>query len=135
MKKLITLSTILALSVVSVVEAKGMRSARSVSGRTISAPVQPMKINSQQKTNTQQQTQRDATFDNTRAAQTAQAQKAGGNRLASFATGAAAGYVLSAYAISSTSESNHSAGCSANRGHYTSGRKNSRCCKRTSGSI
>ncbi len=49
MKKLITLSTILALSVVSVVEAKGMRSARSVSGRTISAPVQPMKINSQQK--------------------------------------------------------------------------------------
>lgn len=49
MKKLITLSTILALSVASVVEAKGMRSSRSVSGRTISAPAQPMKMNSQQK--------------------------------------------------------------------------------------
>ena len=106
MKKLITLSTILALSVVSVVEAKGMRSARSVSGRTISAPVQPMKINSQQKTNTQQQTQRDATFDNTRAAQTAQAQKAGGNRLASFATGAAAGYVLSEMLTPSAAQAN-----------------------------
>lgn len=106
MKKLITLSTILALSVVSVMEAKGMRSARSVSGRTISAPVQPMKINSQQKTNTQQQTQRDATFDNTRAAQTAQAQKAGGNRLASFATGAAAGYVLSEMLTPSAAQAN-----------------------------
>ena len=106
MKKLITLSTILALSVVSVVEAKGMRSARSVSGRTIRAPVQPMKINSQQKTNTQQQTQRDATFDNTRAAQTAQAQKAGGNRLASFATGAAAGYVLSEMLTPSAAQAN-----------------------------
>ena len=106
MKKLITLSTILALSVVSVVEAKGMRSARSVSGRTISAPVQPMKINSQQKTNTQQQTQRDATFDNMRAAQTAQAQKAGGNRLASFATGAAAGYVLSEMLTPSAAQAN-----------------------------
>ena len=106
MKKLINLSTILALSVVSVVEAKGMRSARSVSGRTISAPVQPMKINSQQKTNTQQQTQRDATFDNTRAAQTAQAQKAGGNRLASFETGAAAGYVLSEMLTPSAAQAN-----------------------------
>ena len=106
MKKLITLSTILALSIASVVEAKGMRSARSVSGRTISAPVQPMKINSQQKTNTQQQTQRDATFDNTRAAQTAQAQKAGGNRLASFATGAAAGYVLSEMLTPSAAQAN-----------------------------
>ena len=106
MKKLITLSTILALSVASVVEAKGMRSARSVSGRTISAPVQPMKMNSQQKTNTQQQTQRDATFDNTRAAQTAQAQKAGGNRLASFATGAAAGYVLSEMLTPSAAQAN-----------------------------
>lgn len=106
MKKLITLSTILALSIASVVEAKGMRSARSVSGRTISAPVQPMKMNSQQKTNTQQQTQRDATFDNTRAAQTAQAQKAGGNRLASFATGAAAGYVLSEMLTPSAAQAN-----------------------------
>ena len=110
MKKLITLSTILALSVVSVVEAKGMRSARSVSGRTISAPVQPMKINSQQKTNTQQQTQHDATFDNTRSAQTAQpqaqAQQAGSNRLASFATGAAAGYVLSEMLTPSAAQAN-----------------------------
>ena len=106
MKKLITLSTILALSVVSVVEAKGMRSARSVSGRTISAPVQPMKMNSQQKTNTQQQTERDATFDNTRATQTAQAQQAGGNRLASFATGAAAGYVLSEMLTPSAAQAN-----------------------------
>ena len=110
MKKLITLSTILALSVVSVVEATGMRPARSVSGRTISAPVQPMKMNSQQKTNTQQQTQRDATFDNTRAAQSAQtqaqAQQAGGSRLASFATGAAAGYVLSEMLTPSAAQAN-----------------------------
>ena len=110
MKKLITLSTILALSVASVVEAKGMRSSRSVSGRTISAPAQPMKMNSQQKTNTQQQTQRDATFDNTRAAQTAQpqaqAQQAGSNRLASFATGAAAGYVLSEMLTPSAAQAN-----------------------------
>ncbi len=110
MKKLITLSTILALSVASVVEAKGMRSSRSVSGRTISAPAQPMKMNSQQKTNTQQQTQRDATFDNTRSAQTAQpqaqAQQAGSNRLASFATGAAAGYVLSEMLTPSAAQAN-----------------------------
>ena len=110
MKKLITLSTILALSIASVVEAKGMRSARSVSGRTISAPVQPMKMNSQQKTNTQQQTQHDATFDNTRSAQTAQpqaqAQQAGSNRLASFATGAAAGYVLSEMLTPSAAQAN-----------------------------
>lgn len=106
MKKLITLSTILALSVASVVEAKGMRSSRSVSGRTISVPTQPMKMNSQQKTNTQQQTQRDATFDNTRAAQTAQAPQAGGNRLASFATGAAAGYVLSEMLTPSAAQAN-----------------------------
>ena len=110
MKKLITLSTILALSVASVVEAKGMRSSRSVSGRTISAPTQPMKMNSQQKTNTQQQTQHDATFDNTRSAQTAQpqaqAQQAGSNRLASFATGAAAGYVLSEMLTPSAAQAN-----------------------------
>ena len=110
MKKLITLSTILALSVASVVEAKGMRSSRSVSGRTISAPAQPMKMNSQQKTNTQQQTQHDATFDNTRSAQTAQpqaqARQAGSNRLASFATGAAAGYVLSEMLTPSAAQAN-----------------------------
>ena len=110
MKKLITLSTILALSVASVVEAKGMRSSRSVSGRTISAPTQPMKMNSQQKTNTQQQTQHDATFDNTRSAQSAQpqaqAQQAGGSRLASFATGAAAGYVLSEMLTPSAAQAN-----------------------------
>ena len=110
MKKLITLSTILALSVASVVEAKGMRSSRSVSGRTISAPTQPMKMNSQQKTNTQQQTQHDATFDNTRSAQSAQpqaqAQQAGSNRLASFATGAAAGYVLSEMLTPSAAQAN-----------------------------
>lgn len=109
MKKLITLSTILALSVASVVEAKGMRSSRSVSGRTISAPAQPMKMNSQQKTNTQQQTQHDATFDNTRSAQAqpqTQAQQAGGSRLASFATGAAAGYVLSEMLTPSAAQAN-----------------------------
>ena len=110
MKKLITLSTILALSVASVVEAKGMRFSRSVSGRTISAPTQPMKMNSQQKTNTQQQTQHDATFDNTRSAQSAQPQaqahQAGGSRLASFATGAAAGYVLSEMLTPSAAQAN-----------------------------
>lgn len=114
MKKIITLSAILALSVASIAEAKGMRSSRSVSGRSLSAPqTQPMRAATQQKANTQQ-TQRDATFDNTRASQTAQpqaqqAQAAGGSRLASFATGAAAGYVLSEMLTPSAAQANPTA--------------------------
>lgn len=104
MKKFITLSAILALSVASIAEAKGMRSARSVSGRTISAPqTQPMRA-----AQPKQQTQRDATFDNTRTAQpqAQQAQAAGGSRLGSLATGAAAGYVLSEMLTPSAAHAN-----------------------------
>lgn len=92
MKKLITLSAIFALSIASVAEAKGARVSRSmsVSGKPIAAQ-KTQSINSN--------AQKDATFDSTpnrTIPNQAQAQQAtGNNRLASFATGAAAGYVLS----------------------------------------
>ena len=92
MKKLITLSAIFALSIATVAEAKGVRASRSmsVSGKPIAAQ-KTQSINSN--------TQKDATFDNTpnRAIpnQNQAQQAAGNNGLASFATGAAAGYVLS----------------------------------------
>ncbi|WGE89978.1 hypothetical protein [Actinobacillus arthritidis] len=88
MKKVITLSAIIALSIATVAEAKRGGSSRSVTGKPIAA----------QKTQSiQSNTQKDATFDNTqnRAIPNQQPQANGGNRLASFATGAAAGYVLS----------------------------------------
>lgn len=88
MKKIITLSAIIALSIATVAEAKRGGSSRSVTGKPIAA----------QKTQSiHSNTQRDATFDNTqnRAIPNQQPQANGGNRLASFATGAAAGYVLS----------------------------------------
>ncbi|WGE70018.1 hypothetical protein NYR78_03865 [Actinobacillus equuli subsp. haemolyticus] len=88
MKKVITLSAIIALSIATVAEAKRGSSSRSVTGKPI-ATYKSQSIHSN--------TQRDATFDNTqnRAALSQQPQANGGNRLASFATGAAAGYVLS----------------------------------------
>lgn len=91
MKKTITLAAIIALSFATIAEAKGGRSvSRSVSGKPIVAQ-KMQSINSN--------TQKDATFDSTpnRAIPNQnQAQQAtGNNRLASFATGAAAGYVLS----------------------------------------
>ncbi|WGE59854.1 hypothetical protein NYR79_07675 [Actinobacillus equuli subsp. haemolyticus] len=88
MKKVITLSAIIALSIATVAEAKRGSSSRSVTGKPIAA----------QKTQSiHSNTQKDATFDNTqnRAIPNQQPQANGGNRLASFATGAAAGYVLS----------------------------------------
>ena len=88
MKKVITLSAIIALSIATVAEAKRSGSSRSVTGKPIAA----------QKTQSiQSNTQKDATFDNTqnRTIPNQQPQANGGNRLASFATGAAAGYVLS----------------------------------------
>ena len=90
-KTTITLAAIIALSFATIAEAKGGRSvSRSVSGKPIAAQ-KTQSINSN--------AQKDATFDSTpnRAIPNqAQAQQAtGNNRLASFATGAAAGYVLS----------------------------------------
>ncbi|MCL7720426.1 hypothetical protein [Actinobacillus pleuropneumoniae] len=89
MKKVITLSAVIALSIATVAEAKRGGSSRSVTGKPIAA----------QKTQSiQSNTQKDATFDNTQnraMPNQQQAQASGGNRLASFATGAAAGYVLS----------------------------------------
>lgn len=88
MKKVITLSAIIALSIATVAEAKRGSLSRSVTGKPIAA----------QKTQSiHSNTQKDATFDNTqnRAIPNQQPQANGGNRLASFATGAAAGYVLS----------------------------------------
>ncbi|OOS00534.1 hypothetical protein B0187_01110 [Haemophilus paracuniculus] len=91
MKKTIVVSMAIALSLSAVVEAKGMRASgsRSMSvARPVAAkPVQPAQ-NSANKA--------DATFANTpNQAIPNNANNAGGNRLASFATGAAAGYVIS----------------------------------------
>ncbi len=89
MKKIITLSAILALSMTTVVEAKGFRSSgfRSVSGKSLSAPKTTSSTANQSK---------DATFANTpKQATTTQPTSANGNRVANFATGAAAGYILS----------------------------------------
>lgn len=83
MKKLITLSAILALSVSSVVDAKkggGMR----MSSKKSTPAVQSKPQNQQN----------DATFSNTPVSNTG-AQAAQGNRLGNFVTGAAAGYLLS----------------------------------------
>lgn len=91
MKKRIALFTILAFSVASIAEARGVRTARSVTGKAISAP---SATKAQTQARTQQNTQKDATFNNTASQPQAQ-QQASGNRMASFATGAAAGYVLS----------------------------------------
>lgn len=93
MKKVITLSAILALTLATVAEAKGGRSSSFRSSPSRAVATQPMT----QKTMNNTQQKRDATFDNTpnRAIPNQQAQAANGNRMASFATGAAAGYLLS----------------------------------------
>lgn len=92
MKKVITLGAVIALSLSTVVEAKrggGVSVSRGPVAK--SAPAQPKAAQAQQQ-------QKDADFNNTAPRQTApnaantQAQ---GNRLAGFATGAMAGYLLS----------------------------------------
>lgn len=92
MKKLIAISTLFALTVAGVSEAKGFRS----SGFRSASPSRAVATKPVQK-QTQNQNTQDATFANTpnrNIPNGAQAQ-AGGNRMASFATGAAAGYLLS----------------------------------------
>lgn len=91
MKKTIVVSMAIALSLSAVVEAKGMRASgsrsMSVARPVATKPVQPA-TNSANKA--------DATFANTQnQAMPNNVNNASGNRLASFATGAAAGYVIS----------------------------------------
>lgn len=88
MKKVITLGAILALSLSTVVEAKRGGGAKPV--RSATPTVQKQPAQTQQKS--------DADFNNTapkQAAPSQQAQQPQGNRLANFATGAMAGYLLS----------------------------------------
>ncbi|WP_025236030.1 hypothetical protein [Mannheimia sp. USDA-ARS-USMARC-1261] len=87
MKKLITLSAILAVSVATVAEAKrGGGSFRSVSSSKAVATKPVAKQPTQQ--------QRDATFANTPNNATAQPQVRQGSTMANVAMGAAAGYIL-----------------------------------------
>lgn len=106
MKKVITLSAILALTLATVAEAKGGRSSGFRSSPSRAVATQPV-----QKTMNTQQPKRDATFDNTpnRAIPNQQAQATSGNRMASFATGAAAGYLLSSALAPSTAAANEQA--------------------------
>lgn len=107
MKKTIALSVIIALSTTAVAEAKGVRMSRSVSGKPIAAKPKNQSANN----NAQANTQKDATFSNTPniAGQNSQAvQATGGNRLASFATGAAAGYMLSGMLTPAQAQANQS---------------------------
>ncbi|MGY4676719.1 hypothetical protein ACWIT3_03155 [Pasteurella sp. P03HT] len=95
MKKIIALTAVLALSFTAISEAKGARGGRSVGhSRPVATKPAPVKQAQQQQQTTQQP---DATFN--QQAINAAATKAPvanqGNRLASFATGAAAGYLLS----------------------------------------
>lgn len=95
MKKIIALTAVLALSVTAISEAKGGRGGRSLSpSRPVATKPAPVKQTQQQQQNAQQP---DATFNqqaiNAAAAKAPAANQ--GNRLASFATGAAAGYLLS----------------------------------------
>lgn len=103
MKKVITLSAILALTLATVAEAKGGRSSGFRSSPSRAVATQP-----KQQAQPKQQTQRDATFENTRATQTAQpqVQAANGSRLGSLATGAAAGYLLSEMLTPSEAQAN-----------------------------
>lgn len=93
MKKLITLSTILALSVATVVEAKGRRSGGF---RSMSKPVITKPAVKQQKSATHQQSQqKDATFANTpNNNHMATQQPTRNSTLSNVAMGAAAGYIL-----------------------------------------
>ncbi|AKO45609.1 hypothetical protein [[Haemophilus] ducreyi] len=92
MKKLITFSAIIALSFATLAEAKG---GRSMGGRSFSVTGKPLATKKAPATKMNHQ-QKDATFANTPAqTQSAPVSANNGNRLASFATGAAAGYLLS----------------------------------------
>lgn len=96
MKKIIALTAVLALSVTAISEAKGGRGGRSLSpSRPVATKPAPVKQTQQQQPQNAQQP--DATFNqqaiNAAAAKAPAANQ--GNRLASFATGAAAGYLLS----------------------------------------
>lgn len=92
MKKLITLSAILAVSVATVAEAKrGGGSFRSVSP---SRAVVTKPVTSQKSTTNQQTQQKDATFANTPNSATTQPQVRQGSTMANVAMGAAAGYIL-----------------------------------------
>ncbi|QLB14682.1 hypothetical protein A6B39_04060 [Mannheimia granulomatis] len=104
MKRFITLSTILALSVATVAEAKGGRSGgfRSMSSSKAVATKPVMRQQTQHK---------DATFANTPNA-AAQPQMRNGSTLANVAMGAAAGYVLGDM-LSSTAQANQSADVNA----------------------
>lgn len=101
MKKLITLSAVLAVSVATTVEAK-----RAGGFRSVSKPVATKPAASQQKSTANQQTQqKDATFANTPNNAAAQQPVRGGNTMANVAMGAAAGYVLGDM-MSSTAHAN-----------------------------
>ncbi|WP_424409465.1 hypothetical protein [Pasteurella sp. PK-2025] len=98
MKKVIALTAILALSVTAISEAKGARGGRSsgASRPVASKPALPARQSAatqQTQKNTQQQP--DATFNQQIQQNATKAPANTGNRLASFATGAAAGYLLS----------------------------------------
>lgn len=99
MKKFITLSAILALTVATVADARGGRSGGSRSFSSSRAvATKPVMTQQQANSYAKQNTQKDATFENTpnrTIPNQTQTQSTGSNRLASFATGAAAGYVLS----------------------------------------
>ena len=93
MKKIMAISVIVAFTVAGFAEARGGRSSGfggSSSRAVVSKPVQT------QKTQSTQQKQ-DATFENTpnRTIPNQPQQAINGNRMANFATGAAAGYLLS----------------------------------------
>lgn len=93
MKKIMAISAIVAFTLAGLAEARGGRSGGfggSSSRAVVSKPVQT------QKTQSTQQKQ-DATFENTpnRTISNQPQQAVNGNRMANFATGAAAGYLLS----------------------------------------
>lgn len=96
MKKIIALTAVLALSVTAISEAKGARGGRSV-GHSRPVATKPAPVKQAQQQQQQNAQQPDATFNqqaiNAAAAKAPAANQ--GNRLASFATGAAAGYLLS----------------------------------------
>lgn len=100
MKKLITLSMILAVSIAAVTEAK----VRSSGFRTTGAP----KALATKPVVKQQSQQSDATFANTPNNTTAQPQIRNGNTMANVAMGAAAGYILGDM-MSSTAQANQTA--------------------------
>lgn len=106
MKKLITLSAILAVSVATVAEAKrggGFRASPSKAVATKPAPKQQAQ---------QTQQQRDATFANTPNNATAQPPVRQGSTLANVAMGAAAGYILGDM-MSSNAQANQPADANA----------------------